>query len=84
MALHITAASATDVAADADGILIQNNKALTGTITVATATATIAVITDPTVGTSYRYGGMRGQGKVTITPSATCEITVTILGPRQA
>ncbi len=84
MALHITAASATDVAADADGVLITNNIDLTGTVTVANASATIAVITNPQAGGMFRYGGMRGGGKVTVTPSATCDITVTILGPQQA
>lgn len=87
MALNITTGSATDIAANAGAILIQVNKALTGNIVVATAastqygtaTATIATITDPTVGSVYRYGGLANQGKITVTPSTTCDITVTVL-----
>ena len=85
MALHSTSGALTLTAAD--GILITNNLALTGTVTVATvgstqygtAGATIAVITNPTVGSMYRYGGLSRQGNVTVTPSTTCDISVTAL-----
>lgn len=87
MALNITTGTATDVAAQASAILIQVNAALTGNIIVATAGssqygtsgATIATITNPTVGSEYRYGGLAQQGKVTVTPSTTCDISVTVL-----
>ncbi len=74
--------SAAVVVAGADGILVQVNAALTGTLTCSAATGgTFAVITNPTVGTSYRYGGLRGGGAITVTPSTTCDATVTVLGP---
>lgn len=87
MAKNITAASAATVASNAGAILIQVNKALTGNIVVATLGSTqyntpaqtIATITDPTVGNSFRYGGLSQQGAVTVTPSAICDITVTVL-----
>lgn len=87
MAQNITASGSTTVASSANAILIQVNKALTGTITVAvggstqygTSSATIATITNPAVGDVYRYGGLQNQGAVTVNPSATCDITVTIL-----
>lgn len=87
MAKNITAGSATDVASNAQAILIQVNAALTGTITVSaagstqygTGSSTIATITNPTVGSFYKYGGLAQAGKITVTPSTTCDITVTIL-----
>lgn len=86
MAKNITTGVATDIASQADAILIQVNAALTGTITVAVAgstqygtpASTIATITNPTVGNVFRYGGLRTEGKVTVTPSTTCDITVTV------
>lgn len=90
MAVHITT-GANDIAAQADAILIQQNIALTGTLTVATAgstqygtaAGTVAVITNPTVGSSYRYGGLRTQGKITITASATTDTTVSLISNTQ-
>lgn len=79
MAKNITTAATHTIAAYADGIFIQNNKALTGNIVVAVGGTTIATITDPTVGTTYAYGGLHGHGTVTITPSTTCDITVSML-----
>lgn len=68
-------------------IYIQNNKALTGTITVSaagdtqygTAAQTIAVITNPAVGDSYRYGGLHTYGIISVVNNATADITVTPL-----
>lgn len=68
-------------------IYLQNNKAVTGTITITaagdaqygTASQTIAVITDPGVGASFRYGGLHTYGILTITTSATGDMTVTPL-----
>lgn len=87
MAQNITASGATDVAQSAGAIFIQVNKTLSGTITVAVAgstqyatpAATIAIVTDPPVGTQLKYGGLANQGKITVTPSATTDITVTVL-----
>lgn len=77
---YITTAATHTVAAGADGLLIQVNTALTGTITLATANgSTFAVITNPTVGSQYRYNGLRKLGAVTVTPNASCDITVSFL-----
>lgn len=61
--------------------IIQVNAALTGNITVSDETATastpvVAVITNPTVGTKYEYWGFNTG--VTVVPSATCDITVSV------
>lgn len=84
--IHITASGAQSIGL-ADCILITVNGALTGTITVTTAgstqygtpAGTVAVITNPTVGSSFKYGGLRTQGVVSINPSATTDITVSFL-----
>lgn len=77
---YITSATTYTVAAQANGILVQVNKALTGTITLASATGgTFAVITDPTVGSSYRYYGLRGLGAITAVNSATADATVSVI-----
>lgn len=68
-------------------IYIQNNKALTGTITVSaggstqygTPAQTIAIITDPGVGASFRYGGLHTYGAISVVNSADGNITVTPL-----
>ena len=80
MAKYITASGSQTVASAANGLLIQVNTALTGTITLATATGgTFAVITNPLAGNQFRYNGLRGQGAVSIHPSATTDITVSFL-----
>lgn len=87
MALNITTGTATTIASQAKAILIQVNAALTGNIIVAvagstqygTAAATIGTITNPTVGNTFRYGGLARQGAVTVTPSTTCDISVTVV-----
>jgi hypothetical protein len=61
--------------------IIQVNAALTGTITVSDETGTsgtpvVAVITNPTVGSSFTYGNFKTG--VTVNPSATCDITVSL------
>lgn len=85
-AQNITASGATSVGL-CRAILIQVNAALTGNIVVSTAGssqygttgATIATITNPTVGSQFRYGGLQNQGAVSITPSTTTDISVTKL-----
>lgn len=87
MAKNITASGATVIAAQAGAIYIQVNSALTGTIIVTaagsnqygTASQTIATINNPSVGSFYKYGGLHGQGAISVNPSATCDITVTVL-----
>lgn len=76
MAIHITASGAAAIPASA-GILIQVNAALTGTITVTDTSATQAVITNPTVGQQYVYYGC--VGNFSVNPSATCDISVSVL-----
>ena len=79
MAKYITASGASTLP-NVNAIEVQVNTALTGTITLSTANGgTFAVITNPTVGSLYKYGGLIGQGAITVNPSATCDITVTLL-----
>jgi len=59
------------------------NAALTGNIIVSdesaaspTGSPTVATITNPTVGSRYEYWGF--QSGVGITPSTTCDITVSV------
>lgn len=87
MAKNITGSGATVVAAHAGAVLIQVNAALTGTIAVTTAGSTqygtgaqtIATITNPTVGNIFKYGGLAQQGAVSVNPSTSCDISVTVL-----
>lgn len=59
------------------GIFIQVNAALTGIITVTDAGSTVAIITNPTVGSQYRYYGFNGAAAVTT--STTCDVTVSVI-----
>lgn len=87
MAKNITTGTATDIASQAYGILITVNAALTGTIITTTAGSTQygtaadtkGTITNPTVGNSFKYLGLNQAGKVIVTPSTTCDITVSVL-----
>lgn len=81
MAVYITASGATSIG-ERDGLMVQVNTALTGSITLQKGGSTFAVITNPTVGSQYRYTGLRGQGNITVNPSATCDITVNVLSAR--
>ena len=76
---YITASGSTTVAAGADGLLVQVNTALTGTITLAAGSTTFAVITNPIAGDQFRYAGLRGAGAITVNPSGTTDITVSFL-----
>lgn len=76
---YITASGSTTVASAVTGILVQVNSALTGTITLAAGGTTFAVITNPTVGSQFRYTGLRNAGAITVNPSATTDITVSFL-----
>lgn len=83
---HITTAAATQVyqtagAPNLTKTLITVNGALTGTITVtdqntagSLTNGTVAVITNPTVGSFYEYWDL--QYGLLVTPNATCNITV--------
>lgn len=87
MAKNITAASATTITNSCRAILIQVNAALTGAILVTaggsaqygTSSQTIATITNPTVGSQFKYSGLSQQGAIIITPGAICDITVSVL-----
>lgn len=80
---YITAAATTQVhTGRAKTVKIQNNAALTGTITVidgtAGITANVAVITNPAVGNVFEYFDFADG--VRIVTSATCDITVNYTG----
>jgi hypothetical protein len=79
VAKNLTASGSVTIADGAFGVLIQVNSALTGNFVVAAGGTTIATVTNPTVGSQYRYGGLRGQGAITVNPSTTCDITVSLL-----
>jgi hypothetical protein len=63
------------------GLLIQVNTALTGTLTVKDDATTVAVITNPVVGSQYRYYGF--SGTCTVTPSTTCDATASALNTKE-
>jgi hypothetical protein len=77
--IYITASGSQPVTTAATGILVTVNAALTGTITLQAGSTTFAIITNPTVGSSFRYYGLRGQGAITANPSATCNITISLI-----
>lgn len=84
MALNVTTGTATNIGL-ARAVRISVNAALTGSITIAaggsaqygTAAQTLGTITNPVVGQQIAYGGLFGQGQITITTSTTCDITIT-------
>lgn len=78
MRLHVTASGSAAVCTGARKLIIQSNKALTGTITLADGAGTVAVITDPAVGSMFEYWSLTGA--ITVNPSATCDITVSTDG----
>lgn len=78
--IYVTTAAQTITAAN--GLLVQVNKAFatTDTVTLTAGGTTFAVITGATVGSQYRYNGLRGQGAIVITPSVTTlDLTVSTL-----
>lgn len=74
---HITAAT-TNAVGTPRGVLIQINLGWTGTITVADANGTQAVITNPVLGQSYKYWGFTGAVSV-VTTGTTEDCTVSNL-----
>lgn len=82
MRKYLTAAAADQVfSGKASKVLITVNTALTGTITLldqdgASGGDTIAVITNPTVGSQFEYWDFKNG--VRVTPSATCDVTVSV------
>lgn len=76
---YVTASGSQTVAAAANGLLIQVNTALTGSITLAAGGTVFAVITNPVAGNQFRYNGLRNQGAITVNPSGTTDITVSFL-----
>lgn len=86
MAQNLIATGANEVGR-VRALLIQVNAALTGSFTVTqagstlygTSSETVATITNPTVGSTYKYGGLQAGGITSVNVSATCDITVTPL-----
>ena len=83
MKAYITTATTTQVSEGrARKVVIQNNAALTGTITVVDdtegTTADVAIITDPGVGDKFEYWNF--ERGVRIVTSAMCDITVSVDG----
>lgn len=76
---YVTASGSQRIATVADGLLVQVNTALTGTITLQANASTFAVITNPIAGAQFRYNGLRGQGEISINPSATTDVTISFL-----
>lgn len=76
---YITASGAQIIANTADGILVQVNTALTGTIKLSVDGTTFASITNPLAGDQFRYNGLRGLGPIIVNPSATTDITISFL-----
>lgn len=79
MPQYITSSGSTPIASQADAMLIQVNTTLAGTITCQANGVTFAIINNPSGGSEFRYGGLHGQGPITINPSASCDISVTLL-----
>lgn len=79
--IYITSSGSQAVAAAAGGLLVQINKGdATATITLKAGDNTFAVITGPYLsGYQYRYNGLRGQGAITINPSTTTDLTISLL-----
>lgn len=80
---HITDTTATQVmTGPVRKAVIQVNAALTGTITIydsaTTTTPTVAVITNPTVGSYYEYWNLASGMRVVA--SGTCDITASADG----
>lgn len=73
--IYLTTGTAT--LPEANGILIQVNAALTGTLTVNDGGVARAVITNPAVGDQFRYYGFTGVP--TVVASTTCNATISIL-----
>jgi hypothetical protein len=61
----------------ANGLLVQVNAALTGTITITDGGTTKAIITNPGVGNLFRYYGFTSS--VVVTASTSCNVTVSVL-----
>lgn len=77
--IHITASGAQDIVNDCDAIRIAVGLGFTGTLTVSTALGGTALIaTNPATGQEYNVGGLTRQGKVTVNPSATTDLAVTV------
>lgn len=77
--VYITASGSQTVASAADGLHIQVNTALVGTVTLQAGGTTFAVITNPLAGNQFRYGGLRNRGAITINPSGATDISVNFI-----
>lgn len=77
--IYITSATTTPITSVANGLLVNVNTALTGTITLQAGGTTFAVITNPGVGPAFRCNGLRGKGAITAITNATCDVTISLL-----
>lgn len=78
MATNITTASATTIS-PCGAIFIQFNAALTGSVTVTAGGVLQGTITNPLAGNTFRYGNLSALKPVVVTPSTTCDISVTAM-----
>ncbi len=80
MYAHITASGPTQIlTGHIRKVRVQVNAALTGSLTLSDETATastpvVAIVTNPTVGSTYEYWNMKNG--ITVTPSNACDITI--------
>lgn len=77
---YITTATTYTVASQANAIAVQINKALTGTLTLATASGgTFAVVAATTAVNTLYYYGLRGLGAVTAVNASTEDVTISVI-----
>jgi hypothetical protein len=74
---YITTAATYNLSASY-GLLLECNTGFTGTITLADARGTFAVITNPTTTASYRYFGLQGAMTAIVSGSG-CDATASLL-----
>lgn len=84
MAVNITSSGATSIGL-AKAIVIQVNLGYTGSLIITaggstqygTQAQTLGTVTNPVTGQVLKYGGLHGQGAISINPSTTTDISVT-------
>lgn len=74
---YLTASGNIKIADQGYGLLVTVNTALTGTLTIKDGTTTVGVITNPTVGSNYRYFGFNSS--INVNPSTICDVTCSVL-----
>lgn len=84
MAINITASGAQSIGL-AKAILIEVDLGYTGSLIVTaagssqygTVSQTLATITNPVTGQLLKYGGLHGQGAISINPSTATDLAIT-------